>query len=259
MTSLNAAQPQSSVRPKELKPSELVDKENVTNVDETKTHKETNAEITEVTLRQGLFFSSSIGLGWDMAHIQEKLDSEITPVPTYHIEKRMEAKDPHLNLKENLKLELDKKADIDFVVISVGSNDISFLEIKEKNISELITIACNQSRDLVHMADEASKNYNVEKPPRADDASKDPNGFLSLCNISSNGMFHSLITPLEKVHFIPLPSLHNIPEKSKKNLFTDGIHLRHWGQKLVSEDIISSISVERHFKRRWKVLPEGWK
>ena len=81
----------------------------------------------------------------------------------------------------------------------------------------------------------------VEKPPRVDPLVKDPNGVLNKCNISSNGLFPSLITPLEKVHYVPLPSLHNLPDKSKRNLFTDGIHLKPWGIKLLSNDIIAGV------------------
>ena len=63
-------------------------------------------------------------------------------------------------------------------------------------------------------------------------------------NDAANGLFHSLIAPLQKVHYIPLPSLHNLPEKSKKNLFTNvgiPVHLKPWGLKHLRNDIIAGV------------------
>ena len=114
-------------------------------------------------------------------------------------------------------------------------------------MSENNTIACDQSRNLVFMVDRAAQQHNieifvVEKPPRGDSEESDPNRVLTTCNVSSNGIFPSLITPLEKVHYIHLPSLHNLTERSKKNMFTtDGIHLKPFATKLLTNDIVAGV------------------
>ena len=257
VTSLEAPlQIQPSVRPKEPAKHASGNRESEQNSkpeagsaepDKTKTDKvdqKVEEEIVELRSRKCLFLSSSIGLGCNMEEMENRLDCEIIPIPTYHIEKRVGARDPELNLKENLKLELEKRKNIDLLIIATGSNDITFLDTKNKDVSDLITTACNQSREIVQLANEAAQKYDldvfvVEKPPRDETTNNDP---LSDCSISSNGLFHSLITPLEKVHYVPLPSLQKISEQSRMNLFDDdGIHLKRWGLKLLSEDIISGV------------------
>ena len=260
LTSLDASPDiQPSVRPKEAtKPptvsekSDNIQAEAVTkeHVDETETEDAeqiTDANVEVSGRRKALFFSSSIGLGCNLVEMEKRLDCEILPIPTYHIVKRVGARDPELNVKENLKVELEKRKDIDFLIVATGSNDITYLDIENKSVSELTTIACNQSRDLVHMLNEAALKHNldvfvVEKPPRDDNTNKEDNKILTDCNTSSNGLFPSLITPLEKVHYIPLPAFQKISDKSRMNLFdVDGIHIKHWGLKLMSEDIISGV------------------
>ena len=73
--------------------------------------------------------------------MEKRLDCEILPIPTYHIVKRVGARDPELNVKENLKVELEKRKDIDFLIVATGSNDITYLDIENKSVSELTTIA----------------------------------------------------------------------------------------------------------------------
>ena len=95
---------------------------------------------------------------------------------------------------------------------------------------------------ILNLAHEASSTHNidvfvVERPPRGDSEKK-----FSELNVAANGMLPSLITPLDKVHYIPLPSLNNLSEKSKKNLFTSkGIHLKPWGVKLLRNDIVAGV------------------
>ena len=207
VTSLEAPlQIQPSVRPREPAKHASGNRESEQNSkpeagsaepDKTKTDKvdqQVEEEIVELRSRKCLFLSSSIGLGCNMEEMENRLDCEIIPIPTYHIEKRVGARDPELNLKENLKLELEKRKNIDLLIIATGSNDITFLDTKNKDVSDLITTACNQSREIVQLANEAAQKYDldvfvVEKPPRDETTNNDP---LSDCSISSNGLFHSL-------------------------------------------------------------------
>ena len=54
--------------------------------------------------------------------------SRICTVKTFHIEKHDNARDPELYLNKNLSI-LDKSSDIDFVILSMGTNDITKLNI----------------------------------------------------------------------------------------------------------------------------------
>ena len=244
VANLNASsKAQESVRPKEQPRPEYAAQDST---ERTAVDCPGDEDIVELNKRRGLFFSSSIGLGCDMRVLQDRLDSEITAIPTYHIEKRQEVRDPELNLKNNLKVELDKNEKVDFIIVGVGTNDITKLNTENEDITKLTTKAWDQAKDIVHLANEASQKYNVEvfvveKPPRDDGAEKDPNGFLNLCNVSSNGLYPSLIKPLDKVHFIPLPSLHTLPDSSMKNLFKDGVHLKNWGTRLLTQDMIRGV------------------
>ena len=78
----------------------------------------------------------------------------------------------------------------------------------------------------------------VERPPRGDE-----NKTYSELNLAANGLFPSLINPLKKVHYIPLPSLHKLPDKSRKSLFTGvvPVHLKPWGLKLLRNDIVTGV------------------
>ena len=235
---------QPSVRPKQAKtkePSVTAPKDNI-NVQEPEVAA-SKPEIVEVKIRNGLFMTSSIGLKLDMYDLQDRLESDITSVKTYHIECNPASKNPEMFLQQNLK-KLEGEKGLDFVIICTGTNDITDLDVDNGDMSQLILKACDQSKHLVEVANEAAQRYNVdvfvvERPPRGDS-----NKNYSVLNDAANGLFLSLIAPLKKVHYIPLPSLHNLPEKSKKNLFTNvgvPVHLKPWGLKHLRNDIISGV------------------
>ena len=150
---------------------------------------------------------------------------------TYHIEKHDNARDPELYLKKNLSI-LDESSDIDFIILSLGTNDITKLNIEE-DIGIVNDVACGHSKNLAHIADEISQKYNidvfiVERPARFDKRDKDPEGIRSVLTVSANGMFPSLITPLKKVHFVPLPSMTSAHLETD-SFSKDGVHLSQKG------------------------------
>ena len=226
------AQAEPSVRPKEKKKN-YVEKD-VTDDQE--------VLILEPKRRKGLFFSSSIGLQCDVQQLSNDINSRIAVTPTYHIDKHEDAKDPELFLKKNLDT-LDETTGVNFIIISVGSNDITRLNI-EDDIRVLNDKACEQSKNLALLAEETSKKHNidvfvVEKPARFDREAKDPEGIRSVLTVSSNGILPSLITPLKRVHFIPLPSL---TSKADRDCFSrDGVHLTSKGQSLFHLDLVAGV------------------
>ena len=154
-------QAESSVRPKEKKKTDVGKDDN----------DDQEVLILEPKRRKGLFFSSSIGLQCDVQQLSNDINSRIAITPTYHIDKHEEAKDPELFLRKTLDT-LDDTTDVNFIIISVGSNDITKLNIQE-DISVLNDKACEQSKNLALIAEEASKKHNidvfvVEKPARFD-------------------------------------------------------------------------------------------
>ena len=138
---------------------------------------------------------------------------------------------------------LEETKDAEFIMISVGSNDITKLNIEE-DLKELNEKACEQSRNLVNIAEEASKKYDidvflVEKPARFEREAKDPQGIRSILTISSNGVLPSLFTPMKRVQFIPLPSLTANPDR---DCFSrDGVHLTSKGEELFLHDLVVGV------------------
>ena len=226
------AQEEPSVRSKEQKKDDVVQDD----------IEEPEVIILEPKKRKGLFFSSSIGLQCDIQQLSNDINSKIGINKTYHIEKHEEAKDPELFLEKTLEA-LDDTNGIDFIIISVGSNDITRMNI-EDDLKGLNEKACEQSKLLVNLAEEASKKHNVdvfvvEKPARFDREVKDPEGIRATLTVSSNGILPSLITPLKRVHFIPLPSLSS---KADRDCFSrDGIHLTTKGEHLFILDLVAGV------------------
>ena len=220
---------QPSVRPKEK----------IGNKDASTNKEGQTDKVDEIEIRKGIFFSSSIGLQCDLRDLQNNLNSEIHTVKTFHIEKHTNAKDPEMFLRKNLDI-LDESGHIDYIILSVGTNDITKLDLGE-DIGDLIDTACEHSKNLVHLANQTAQKYNidvfiVERPARFDKEDRDPEGKRSILTISANGLFHSLITPLKRVHYIPLPSLS--PGRAKKDCFVkDGVHLSSKGEQLFCHDI----------------------
>ena len=226
-----------SVRPKEQRKTEVKDDKEDNDDD-----REPEIEIIEPKRRKGIFFSSSIGLQCDAQKLSNDINSKIRIEKTYHIEKHEDAKDPDMFLRKTVDI-LDETKDANFIIISVGSNDITRLDIKD-DISELNEKACEQSKLLVHIAEEASKKHNidvfiVEKPARFDKEAKDPEGIRSVLTVSSNGILPSLITPLKRVHLIPLPSLST---SADRDCFSrDGVHLTSKGEHLFHQDLVTGV------------------
>ena len=159
-------------------------------------------------------------------------------MPTYRIEEKQNSKDPALFLKTLLDTEL-KDAKVDFAIISVGANDVTELDTDAHDFATLTNLACEQSKDIAFLADHASKRFKidifiVERPPRIDDVNE-PKNMRSTLTGSANGLYMSLITPMERVHLITLHSLSNYAGKARRDCFEqDGIHVNGKGSSNLS-------------------------
>ena len=122
-----------------------------------------------------------------MTRLEKDLQSKIKVVPTYHIEKHPNSKNPELYLKKLLDEEL-KDSKVDYAIISVGTNDITDMDHESNDLTTLNNAACDQSKNLIHLVDHASQKYNidifvVERPPRNDSEN------MSMLTGSANGLY----------------------------------------------------------------------
>ena len=203
------------------------------------------AEVTEpsgVILRNAIMFSDSIALKCGKERLEKELQSKIKVVPTYHIEKHSESRNPENYLNKMLDDELEATK-VDFAIIAVGANDISDLDHDNLDLNELNTAASDHSKNVVFLATRAAKKHNidifiVERAPRNDSENK------ILLNGSANGLYMSLITPVDKLHLVTLPSLSNHYGMRKDCFLVDGIHPTNKGVGLLGKDICAGIKAK---------------
>ena len=194
--------------------------------------------------RKGLFLSSSIALLCEKKKLEYELDCELEIVETYHIKETHTAPNPDKFLENMIKTHLTDG--IDFLILSVGSNDITKLDTNGK-MHTLSGEAVGHSHVLVELASKAADKHKIdvfvlERPARYDKKEKDPKGLRSILNDSANAMLIPLINCAENVHLVKLPSLQNLSGKAKKLTFADdGIHLTKAGSKILEDDIIFGI------------------
>ena len=166
-------------------------------------------------------------------------------MPTYRIDEKQPSRDPELYLKNLLDIEL-KDEQFDFAIVSVGANDISDLDIEATDFGTLTNVACDHSKDIVHLAGAAAKKFNlemfvVERAPRLDDE-KDTKSMRNDLTRSANGLYMSLVAVTERVHLISLPSLSSFSGKARRDCFdSDGLHTNGKGSANLCFDLISGV------------------
>ena len=121
--------------------------------------------------RNAVVFTSSLALGTAVEKLQFELNADVKIHATYFIENNtnLTEKGAYLNLKINE--EMDNT--VDFVIVQVGSNEMSQLDLKEekKVIFEKMQHDCDCLVKLAkHMVEEYDVDvYLSEKPPRYED------------------------------------------------------------------------------------------
>ena len=104
---------------KEVNSEKVADKDKVASTEE---------QSKQPQRRKAIVFASSIAKKMDKERLEKELCCEVEIVPTYHIRENAGAKDPEKYLGKMFSDNMS--AEIDFVIISVGSNDISSLDMK---------------------------------------------------------------------------------------------------------------------------------
>ena len=196
-------------------------------------------------IKKCIFFSSSVALGCNKKKLEYELDCQLEIVETYHIVENPTAPDPEKFLKNMLDTHM-KVGEVDFIVISVGSNDITFLSNDKDSIKLSEEAICHSSK-LAKIATEVAVKHGIDvfitvRPARYDKKEKDPKGVKTVVNESANGMLVALTSVIERVHTIKLPALENLPEKAKKSLYkNDGIHLTNAGLAVFEDSLVAGI------------------
>ena len=196
-------------------------------------------------VKKGKIFSSSVALGCNKKKHENELDCDLEFIETYHIVENPTAPNPEKYLNNMLTSHL-KEGELDFIIISVGSNDITFLS-NDKDTLDLNKEAVDHSTKLGNIAQEIAVKHGIdvfitERPARYDKKQKDPKGIKTILNQSANGMLIAVTSILEKVHTIKLPALENLSEKDRKTFFKgDGIHLTNAGLAVLEDTLIAGI------------------
>ena len=110
---------------KELNSEKVVDKDKVDSTE------------TQPKRRKAVVFVSSIGKKMDKEWLEKELCCEAEIVSTFHTRENTEAKDQEKYLGKMLSDNMSEE--IDLVIVSVGSNDISSLDMTEPRV----TLSCN--------------------------------------------------------------------------------------------------------------------
>ena len=203
--------------------------------------------------RKCLVFTSSIAMDTPIEKLQADLNADIKIHKTYYIENNTNLTEPGAYLTQLVNQEM--KSEIDFVIIQVGSNEMSLLDLKEdKNtIFEQIQKDCDK---LVNLAKHMVTEYDVdvfisEKPPRYDIKSTEHGGILDGLNNTSNSILHMRTHLLERVFVVKQTMLESKSERVKGERFQqDGLHLTDKGLSLLNTNWVDCL------KRVYTDLPQ---
>ena len=201
--------------------------------------------VDDKKVRKGKLFSSSVSLGCDKEKLEIELDCQLEIIETYHIIENQTAPDPEKYLTNMLNSHM-KEGEADFIILSVGSNDITFLS-NDKDVCKLNKEALEHSAVLVDIAKETADKFGIdvfviERPSRYDKKDKDPKAVKTTVNQSANGLLVALTSVLDNVHTIKLPALENLCDKARKSIYkNDGIHLTKAGLVILEDKLIEAV------------------
>ena len=136
--------------------------------------------------------------------------------------------------------------DIDFVIIQVGSNEMSLLDLKEdkSTIFDKLQQDCDK---LVNISKHMVTEYDVdvfisEKPPRYDTKSLEQGGILEGLNNTSNSILHMKTHLLDRIRVVKQTMLESKSDRVRSERFQqDGLHLTDKGLNLLNTNWVDCI------------------
>ena len=190
-------------------------------------------------MKTAVIFHSSIGKHVDTSYLARHLKCTFTKESAFFI-KRNEAAD---NPDENLEEKVDKCVtnETDLIIIQVGSNEITNLDIQSRPLVTLHEVVTNNMKHLLDLAEYTANSHSCKVfisalPPRYDSTNHDPAGTRSMLTDLANAVLTSNSMTLENVHLIEHSDL-KCSGKSRKDTFTgDGVHLTKRGTHILTTD-----------------------
>ena len=138
-----------------------------------------------------------------------------------------------------------------FVVIGVGTNDITALDNKWPDKKEVLEQCQYQSTFLINTAETIINQYNLdvyilEQPPRYDEPHKDKYGNWAKYSKIANSHLAILAAGHPRIHIVENSNLARLPGKGREDLFQkDGLHLTPKGVYTLETNLILAIHQER--------------
>ena len=139
--------------------------------------------------------------------LEKATNSNIEMVPTYHLTKHDKAIDPDLHLIPMLKQNMKKE--VEFVGISVGTNDITALNNtpNEQEEKDNLKTCQKQAEFLIETASKVSDDYTVDvyifqQPPRYDKVEEDKLGNWARYSKLTNSHLAILAASKHRLHLV---------------------------------------------------------
>ena len=194
--------------------------------------------------RKCILFTSSIGKEINIEKLQDELNSDINYCLTYHIERQAHLSEPSPYLALQINEVMCKK--VDFVIIQVGSNEMTNLDLSsdKQKLFDTIQEDCDK---LINIAKHLVTEYEIdvfisEKPPRFDQKCLEFGGILEGLNNTSNSILHMRSHLLDRIFIIKQSMLESKSERVRNERFKpDGLHLTEKGLSLLSQNWVDQI------------------
>ena len=197
--------------------------------------------------RKGLFFTSSIALDTDVQRFKDELNCDIKKIPTNSIENHPESKDSDAYLQCMVNKHIQGKSDYNFVIIATGTEDITYLDTVNEEVTTLYKKVEEQSKLLCEVAEGIIAEcgvdvFVVDRPPRYDPVSSDPTGMMYKLSKYANSVLATTICATPRLFLVEQASLARTSGRARADMFqSDGIHLTAKGLYHHNTNIMEAI------------------
>ena len=199
---------------------------------------------TEVPLRRGIMFASSIALDTDTKRYKDELNCELKIIPTDNVEEDPCATDPDSHLGGKINQHLKGKTGYSFAILATGTNEITNIDTENSPATTMFTKVSSQSQTLFDIAESITKEMDidvfvVDKPPRYDKTG-DPTGMKQKLTKYSNGVLASSTGATPRIFLVEQGSLARAAIRARADIFQqDGLHLTPKGLNFYNTNILN--------------------
>ena len=204
----------------------------------------TPADTAGPKTRRGVIFTTSLGKTSDIKRLEKDLNCKLELHVAYYVDQMSQGatEDDHLLSK----MENVMSTEFDFVILQMGSNEMSTLDLtmSRKDLFEVIQTDCEK---LIKIAKTMVDKYDVdvfvsEKAPRYDKKNMESKGLLEDLNSTSNSVIKTHTHLLDRVHHVSQTLLECKGERARNERYqTDGIHLTDKGVMFLNNNWVDQI------------------